>query len=160
MEENMSHKKQEKEVVMKTKKMIEAAKAPVLAYNDKNWKDLWYVVDPGIVYIEVDTRKRLVGVKHFTACMQEWATAFPDSSITVRNAYPVGSSVVLEITWHGTHSGPLESPGGTIHATGKKIDFPAMMAVEMAGEKPTAITHFYDVATLQHQLELKAREVA
>jgi predicted ester cyclase len=156
----MTHKRQETDGVANHKKMIEAAKAPVLAYNDKNWKDLWYAVDPGIVYIEVDTRKRLVGVKHFTACMQEWATAFPDSSITLRNAYPVGTSVVLEITWRGTHDGPLESPGGTIPATGKKIDFPAMMAVEMADVKPTAITHFYDVATLQHQLELKAKRVA
>ena len=145
---------------MSTKKMIDAAKAPVLAYNEKDWKDLWYSVDPGIVYIEVDTRKRLVGVKHFTACMQEWAVAFPDSKITVRNAYPVGQSVLLELTWRGTHEGPLESPGGPIPATGRKIDFPAMFAVEMAGEKPTAITHFFDTATMQHQLEVKGKKVA
>ncbi len=143
---------------MDHKKMIDAAKAPVLAFNEKKWADLYHAVHPGIVYIEVDTRKRLVGVKHFTACMQEWGTAFPDSMITIRNAYPVGTSVVLEITWSGTHSGPLESPGGMIDATGKKIDFPAMMAVEMADEKPTAITHFYDVETMQRQLELTGKE--
>ena len=156
----MPHGKQEGHVAKGDQEKIEAAKAPVLAYNEKNWKDLWYAVDPGIVYIEVDTRKRLVGVKHFTACMQEWATAFPDSKITIRNAYPVAHSVVLEVTWTGTHAGPLESPGGTIAPTGKKINFPAILVVEMEAEKPTAMTHFYGVATMQHQLEFKGKKVA
>jgi len=156
----MAHNIQGKDIVMTRKKMVEAAKGPVLAYNDKNWKDLWYAVDPGIVYIEVDTRKRFVGVKNFTSCMQEWAAAFPDSKGTIRNAYPVGTSVVLEMTWRGTHDGPLESPGGTIQATGRRIEIPACLIVELAGEKPTAMTHFFDLATMQRQLELKGEKVA
>ena len=43
----------------------------------------------------------------------------PDVKGTVDNAAPTDNGVVLEVTWRGTHTGPLAGPEGSIPATGK-----------------------------------------
>jgi len=50
-----------------------------------------------------------------------WLKACPDAKLTVRNELISGSWVVEEVTFHGTHQGPLDGPAGTIPATGKKL---------------------------------------
>jgi predicted ester cyclase len=44
----------------------------------------------------------------------------PDVKGTVTNACATGDTVVIEVTWKGTHTGPLQGPRGTIPATGKQ----------------------------------------
>ena len=61
---------------------LQAAKAPVEAYNDKNWQRLRSVVAPDFVYEEVATQRRLEGVEALISCWQTWAKAFPDSRAT------------------------------------------------------------------------------
>ena len=39
--------------------LIDAAKAPILAYNDKNWDLVRAAMSPNFVYDEVGTRRRL-----------------------------------------------------------------------------------------------------
>ena len=50
-----------------------------------------------------------------------WATAFPDGQVTIERAFGSGDQVTVEITGRGTHTGPLQSPGGEIPATGKSV---------------------------------------
>lgn len=146
------------EVNMSHQSLINAAKSVVLAYSDKNWNALWSSVVPDIVYEEVSTRRSMRGIRNFMSCMQEWASAFPDSKAAIRNAFVVGDHVFLEIAWHGTHAGPLESPGGTIYPTGKKVDVPACMVIEVLEDKAKMITHYFDLAALMKQIELTPEE--
>ena len=37
-----------------------------------------------------------------------WKTAFPDAVGTVKSAVGSGHTAALEVTWKGTHTGPLE----------------------------------------------------
>jgi predicted ester cyclase len=60
--------------------------------------------------------------------------------------------VVLELTWKGTHQGPLQTPNGAIAATGQRIEVRACAIVEIAGEKARAQRHYFDMATLFQQL--------
>ena len=98
--------------------LIAAAKAPLLAFNDKNWTAVKAAVTTDFVYDEVATKRKVQGADKAIALWQGWAKAFPDSRATFHGAVAGGETVVLEVTWHGTHNGPLETPNGPMEVPG------------------------------------------
>ncbi|HXS25993.1 MAG TPA: hypothetical protein VN719_17285, partial [Gemmatimonadales bacterium] len=62
--------------------LIDAAKAPILAYNDKNWDLVRAAMSPNFVYDEVGTRRRLQNADDTILAWKGWAQAFPDSRAT------------------------------------------------------------------------------
>jgi predicted ester cyclase len=95
-------------------------------------------------------------VDQSTALFQGWAAAFPDSRATFHGAVAAGNTVVLEITWAGTHQGPLETPGGRLAPTGKRIEIRACMVLELSGEQVRIERHYFDMATLLRQIAADA----
>jgi steroid delta-isomerase-like uncharacterized protein len=134
--------------------VIEIAKGPFQAYNNKNWDKVKASITPDFVYDEVATKRKVQGFEQTVAFWKEWAQAFPDSKATFHGASSSGNSVVLEVTWNGTHQGPLQTPKGAIPATGKRIDIRACVVVEVAGEKVRQLRHYFDMATMLEQLGL------
>jgi steroid delta-isomerase-like uncharacterized protein len=132
--------------------LIDAAKAPLLAYNDKKWDKVKASVTAGFVYDEIATGRKVEGADAAITLWQGWAQAFPDSKATFHGGLPSGNSVVLELTWKGTHKGPLQTPKGSIPATGKPIEIRACIVAELAGDKVKAQRHYFDMATLLQQL--------
>ena len=43
---------------MSQQSLIDAAKAPIIAYNDKDWKAVKAAVAPGFLYDEVATQRK------------------------------------------------------------------------------------------------------
>ena len=109
-------------------------------------------VSPDVIYDEIATNRKVQGVDKTIALWQGWASAFPDSRCTFQNAFASGNTVVLELTWQGTHQGALQSPSGAIAPTGKRIDIRACVVVELDGEKTKVQRHYFDMATLLKQL--------
>ncbi|MGH7527462.1 MAG: ester cyclase, partial [Gemmatimonadales bacterium] len=136
--------------------LTSAAKAPILAYNDKDWDRVRASITPDFVYDEVGTRRKLQGADEVIAVWQGWAQAFPDSKATFHGALVSGNSVVLELTWKGSHKGQLQTPQGPVAATGKPIEIRACTIIEVAGEKAKLQRHYFDMATLLEQLGVKA----
>jgi steroid delta-isomerase-like uncharacterized protein len=134
--------------------LIDAAKAPILAFNDKNWEKVRASITPGFIYDEVGTRRKVEGADAVIPLWQGWAQAFPDSKATFHSALASGNSVVLEVTWKGTHRGQLQTPVGPIAATGKSMEIRACVIIEMAGGKAKLQRHYFDMATLFEQLGL------
>ena len=132
--------------------LIDAAKALFLAYNDKNWTAVRAGITPDFVYDEVATARKVQGADEVIALWQGWATAFPDSRATFHQELTSGNMVVLEHTWNGTHSGPLQMPTGTIPATGKSINLRACAVVEIVGDKAKLTRQYFDMATLLQQI--------
>ena len=133
--------------------LIDAAKASVVAYNEKNWDALNHLVTSDFEYDEVATNRKAVGAEKVTAAWKGWATALPDSKATFDAAHGDGNTVTLELTWRGTHNGPLQTPGGEIPATGKKIEVRAVQIVELTPEGKTGrVRHYFDMLTLLTQL--------
>jgi len=132
--------------------LIDTAKAQVIAYNNKDWGAVRAAIAPGFVYDEVPTQRKVQGVDATIACWQGWATAFPDSKATFHSALVSGDTVVLEISWRGTHTGPLQTPADPIAATGKPIDVRACQVVEVAGGQAQSVRQYFDMATLLRQL--------
>ena len=132
--------------------LIDIAKSPNIGYGKKDWKAVRASVAPGVLYDEIATHRKMKGVDPFLETLQGWAKAFPDSKPIHHHAISSGTTVVLELTWHGTHTGPLQTPGGNIAATGKPIEIPACMIVEIGEGKAKSIRHYFDMATLMQQL--------
>lgn len=133
--------------------LASAAKALVEAYNDKNWDRFKGGLTQDFLYDEVGTGRTLRGVDQVLEAMKGWAKAIPDSKGAIqRTRITDDGAAVLELTWSGTHQGPLQTPKGTISPTGKRIEVRACMVIEFAGDKARAERHYFDMATLLGQL--------
>ena len=66
-------------------------------------------------------------------------------------ALPV-ASLWLKCAPMGTHTGPLDAPGGTIPATGKRVVVLASFWITFEGEQVKEAHHHLDVMSLLQQL--------
>ncbi len=139
---------------------VNVAENLVQAFADKNWAELWSLVDPRVLYHETPTNRRMRGIRMFMTIMREWEEAFPDSKFTIKSTKTLGNTAVVEMKWTGTQQGPIMTPGGVIQPTGKKIDIPASMVVEF-GESETGIYEFGDLSPVElGSLQPKAEKIS
>ncbi len=138
--------------------LIDAAKASILAYNDKNWDAVEQGRSPPTSSTdEVATHRKVNGPADVIAAWKGWATALPDSKATFGAAHASGNTAVIEMTWHGTHSGPLQMPSGAVPATGKKIEMRAVQIIGLTPDgKTRSVRHYFDMATMLAQLGIAA----
>jgi steroid delta-isomerase-like uncharacterized protein len=139
---------------MPQKSVVDLAKEQVIAYNEKDWDRVRAALAPEVVYDELATHRKAKGVDEVLTTWKGWATALPDSRATFRSEMASGNTAVLEITWTGTHNGPLQTPTG-IPATGKKIDVLACEVIEVADDKVKSIRQYFDMGTLLEQIGVK-----
>jgi steroid delta-isomerase-like uncharacterized protein len=133
--------------------LTNAAKAIIQAYNEKDWDKAKASITPDFVYDEVATGRKLTGADQTLDAWKGWAQAFPDSKGSFQGSHVANDgTVVLELTWKGTHQGPLQTPKGPIAPTGKRIEVRACAVVEIAGDKARTQRHYFDMATLLQQI--------
>lgn len=137
------------------RKIADVARASVNAYNEKNWDKVRDSLTPDCVYEELATNRRTHGVNETVGLWQGWAKAMPDSKATFENEITSGNTVVLEITWRGKHTGPLQTPRGEIPPTGKGFELKACQVIEVSGERAKRIRQYFDMASLLQQLNVQ-----
>ena len=137
---------------MAQQSVVDIAKAQVIAYNEKDWDKVKAGVAPGLVYEELGTQRKVQGVDEVIDLWKGWAAALPDSKASFDGEVASGNTVVLEITWRGTHKGPLMTPKGEIPPTGKSIEIRACQVVEVANDKVKSVRHYFDMGSLLRQL--------
>lgn len=131
---------------------IEIAKASITAYNDKDWSKAKDLLAADAVYDEKGTHRRIQGVGQIIEAWQGWAMAFPDSKATFVREFASGDTVVIEIVWKGVHTGPLQTPGGTIAPSNRAIEVPACQVVQVEGGKIKSGSHYFDMLTMLTQI--------
>ena len=104
------------------------------------------------LYNEIGTQRRLSGRNEILEALKGWKQGMPDVTGTVKSAKAIGDTVVLEITWEGTQTGPLQTPGGTIPASGKRQVTPAAWIFEFEGDKIRESRHYFDMVAVLQQL--------
>lgn len=134
--------------------VIRAARAVVDAFNASDWEKCKAAMTEDSVYDEVATSRTLRGVGEVIPVWQGWKEAMPDVKGTVTNACAAGNTVVLEVTWKGTHTGPLQGPSGTIPATGKQQTTRAGWVLSFDGGKIKESRHYFDMLSFMQQLGL------
>ena len=131
---------------------IEIAKASITAYNDKDWSKAKDILAADAGYDEKGTNRRIQGAGEIIEAWQGWAKAFPDSKATIVREFASGDTAVLELVWKGVHTGPLQTPTGTIPPSNKSIEMPACEVVQVEGDKVKSGSHYFDMLTLLTQI--------
>ncbi len=132
--------------------LIKTARSVVDAFNDNDWDRFGSLMTPNALYNEVGTQRRLQGVAEISQGLQSWKEAMPDVKGTVTNAFANTDRAVLEVTWEGTHTGPLAGPGGTIPASGKPQVTTSAWVFEFEGDKIKESRNYFDMLSLLQQI--------
>ena len=139
---------------MAEKDLIKIARENVDAFNAADWIRMADLVAADATFDEMGMRRSLKGLDQIREALQGWRQAMPDATGTVTEAYASGNTVILEITWTGTHTGsPVVAPGRTILATGKRYVSPSCWVLVIEDEKIQESREYFDLASLLEQLE-------
>ena len=130
----------------------DVARETVEAFNANDWNRFRALHTEGVVEEELATGRRIEGIDDLLELNHGWKQAFPDASGQVTNAFESGDMAVLEITWSGTQSGPLEMPDGELPASNKHVEVRACQVFRVDGDRIAATRHYFDMATLLQQV--------
>jgi steroid delta-isomerase-like uncharacterized protein len=128
------------------------AREIVEAFNRADWERLKARVTSDVIYEETGTGRRIEGADAYVQLCIGWKETFADVAGTVRTTAASGDTVAMEITWEGTHTGPLMGPGGTLPPTGKRAPVPATMWFIVQRDRVREIHHHLDLMTLLQEL--------
>jgi steroid delta-isomerase-like uncharacterized protein len=128
------------------------ARGAVDAFNASDWERYKAALTPDSLYDEVGTSRRVKGVGDIVSCLQAWKGAMPDVTGSVTNVFASGNTVILELTWRGTHTGPLVGPKGSVPATGKQQTTRASWVLTFDGGKIMESRHYFDMLSFMQQL--------
>jgi ketosteroid isomerase-like protein len=67
--------------------------------------------------------------------VRQYGTAFDDMHRELYDMWTIDNTVIVRLALQGTHTGPLETPFGTIPATGAKMDAPCADIFELENGK-------------------------
>jgi steroid delta-isomerase-like uncharacterized protein len=135
-----------------TDTMIEVARAQVNAFNSGDWERVRAGLADDACYKELGTQRKVDGPDKILELFKGWKQAFPDATGTITSAVASADKAALEVTWTGTHTGPLETAEGTIPASGKRQETPAGYFFTFAGDKIKEGRHYFDSLTLLKQI--------
>ena len=133
--------------------MIRIAREHVDAFGTGDWERLEQGLTPDARYHELGTQREVEGPTKIIEVFKGWKTAFPDAAGTVTSAIASGNSAALELTWKGTHTGPLQTAAGTIPASGKHQETPGALFFTFEGNKIKESRQYFDAMTLLGQIE-------
>ena len=122
------------------------------AFNEADWERFRGVLSPDTVYTETGTGRRVEGADAYVTLCQGWKVALPDVRGTIRGAIATEDQVAQEILWEGTHTGPMETPGGTLPPSGAQISVEASLWLRFQGDKAREVHHYLDVLSLLQQI--------
>jgi steroid delta-isomerase-like uncharacterized protein len=137
---------------MTEQELIQAGKGIVDAFSSSDWERFQAILAPDAHHDEIASARRMQGAGEILGLWQSWKTAMPDLQGSVTNAVASGNSVALEVTWHGTHTGPLVGPAGTIPASGKAQTTYASWVLTFADSKLTESRLYFDMLSFLQQI--------
>jgi len=132
--------------------MVKIAREQVDAFNSGDWERVQAGLAADAHYDELGTQRTLDGPEKIVELFKGWKVAFPDAAGTVTSAVASGTTAALEVTWKGTHTGPLETAEGTIPASGKRQETPAAIVFTFEGGKIKEDRQYFDLMTLLKQI--------
>jgi steroid delta-isomerase-like uncharacterized protein len=135
-----------------TEEIVELARKQVAAFNSGDWEQLGAGLAPDSCYDELGTQRKIDGPEKIVELFKGWKAAFPDVVGTVTSAIASGNKAALEVTWKGTHTGPLATAEGTIPASGKIQETPAAFFFTFEGNKVKESRQYFDSMTLLKQI--------
>ena len=137
--------------------MVKIGCEQVEAFNESDWERVRAGLAPDCRYDEFGTERRVEGSEKIVELFKGWKQAFPDAVGTVTSAVASGEKAALEVTWNGTHTGPLATAEGTIPASGKRQETPAAYFFTFDGKRIKDSRHYFDSLTLLKQIGVQPK---
>lgn len=122
-------------------------------FNRREWQALSEFVDPSCTVRDMGTGTEWKGVDGMKQWLQKWATL--SSDLKVDDVQAVASSdtmVCIEGKGRGRNDGPIQSPQGTLPASGKPVTVEWVDLVTVKQGKIAGIRCYYDTGRLMAQL--------
>jgi steroid delta-isomerase-like uncharacterized protein len=138
--------------VQKSDEMVKLAREQIEAFNKSDWELLRGALASDARYEEFGTERKVEGPEKIVELFQGWKTAFPDVVGTVTSSVASGNKAALEVTWRGTHTGPLTTAEGTIAASGKLQETPGAVFYTFEESKIKSSRQYFDSLTLMKQI--------
>jgi steroid delta-isomerase-like uncharacterized protein len=132
--------------------LTDIAREIISAYNAGNSQQYKKHLSGNIVYDEVGTGRKIQGIDAVTAVWEQWRKTFSDVKGTVANAGNFGNTAILEITWQGTQSGPLDLGGTTHPSSGKRMTTRSTQVLVFDGDKVKECRHYFDMLSMLQQV--------
>jgi steroid delta-isomerase-like uncharacterized protein len=131
----------------------DVARESIECYNVGDFDRLRSLLADDFYEEELATQRRLEGADARVEAAQGWKQAFPDERGTITGVYTSGNTVAIELTWEGTHSGPLATPDGQeLPPSNKRITVKSVQVIEIEDGKMKALRHYFDLMTLLQQI--------
>ena len=108
------------------------------------------VCDPDIEFVVSGANLR--GVPAVRKYITTFSTALPDAKAEPHKIFESGSEAAVELTYSGTHNGPLATPQGEVPPTGRSISVPGAAFVRVAGDQVVSFHGYYDQVDMMTQL--------
>src|SRR5205809_3857311 len=137
--------------------LVKIARKQIDAFNAGDWEQLRGLFTSDARYHEFGTERAIEGPEKIVELFKGWKTAFPDAAGTVTSSFASGDKAALEVTWKGTHKGPLTTAEGTIPASGKTQETPGAVFYTFEGSKITSMRQYFDSLTLLKQIGVQAK---
>jgi hypothetical protein len=91
-----------------TDEMVKIAREQVDAFSHGDWELLRGTLASDSRYKELGTQGKIEGPEKIVELFKAWKAAFPDGAGAVTTVVSSANTDALEVTWKGTHTGPLE----------------------------------------------------
>lgn len=132
--------------------MLDMIKKHLADFSASKWDDYKSAFANNATYEEMATGTRVKGADECVKAVQKWKRAFPDVKANILSAKISGDSVVVELQWDGTHTGPFEGPMGTIQPTNKRGSVKAVEVFRVEKDKIVEVRHYFDLLTILTQM--------
>jgi len=137
---------------MAEQNLIKVARENLEAYNVGDWTRLKASLATDVVYHDIGGQLRTQGADQLAEIYQVWKKAGPDSKGTITNSLVSGNTVVFQLTWTGTQTGPLQTPNGSFPPSGNTWNAPGAQVILIENEKIKELFQYYDALTILQQL--------
>jgi steroid delta-isomerase-like uncharacterized protein len=115
----------------------------------EGWTSLF--TDDGI-FTDQSVRITYRGPDEWAYPVRNYGTAFADMHRELFDVWTMGDTMIVRPALQGTHTGPLETPFGTIPATGKTMDAPCADFFELENGKIKRFDCFPEGSVILAQL--------
>jgi len=132
--------------------LIRLATENVEAWSLGDWERLKAPFSSDVVYLELGTQRTLRGLDQLVETYKSWKLSIPDGTGRVVSSLASGNTVVLEVIWSGTQTGPIQTPGGVVPASGKSFTLAAAQVITFRDGKIIEFRHYFDMLTMLQQI--------
>ena len=140
---------------MDERQLVELGQRLEEAFNTADWESYAAPLTGATIYESPRVNAR--GPEEIIQFVKGVRETFPDMRATATNVLVSGNTLVRELTWEGTHGGPLRTPQGTIPPTNRRVRFKGVVLLEASDDgRVLAVREYYDRAVVMAQMGIGA----